>query len=260
MNRAKSLKLAVLPLTALCFSPLVCLAQGNSPSLFEVITEVVKPGMTAKFEHGVKDVDAYAQSHGDTTGTSAFEVIDGPQDGNIIILVPFHWADRDHPGAYSAGLDQVAVKEVEPYLSSAQGGITEILPNLGTAAPANTPPEKYYELIQLEIKPGKMDDFLAAVRQISDAERKVNPQSSPVSFFAEVSGGDANQITVSIGHPDFADFGRPGKSILQVLREAYGEDSASTVWRALNDSIASEHNTIIQYRPDLSFTPSGQGG
>jgi hypothetical protein len=260
MSSTKPIKSAAITFGVMCLVPLACFAQGSPGNTIEVVSQMPKPGMTAKFEQGVKEVDAYAQSHGDTTGTQSFEVRTGPDAGEIDILVPFNWADQDHPPSYMAGVNSTAVKSVEPYTSYVRFSLMDLLPNLGSPAPASAPPTKYFEVIDFVIKPGRMGAFLAAVRQITDAEHTKNPQpTSPVYIYAERSGGDANAITVAIGHPSMADFARPGKSIPEVLREAYGEDEATVIWEAFENSIASEHNFIAQFRPDLSLTPNGQG-
>lgn len=260
MKFTKPLKFAAIPFAAMCLAPLACFAQGSPGNTIEVISLMPKPGMTAKFEQGVKEVNAYAQSHGATPGTQAFEVRTGPDAGEIDILLPFNWAEQDHPPSYMAGLNSTVVKSVVPYTSYVRNSLMELLPNLGSPAPASAPTTKYFEVIEFVIKPERMGAFLAAVRQITDAEHTKNPQATnPVYIYAERSGGDANAITVAIGHPSMADFARPEKSISEVLREAYGEDEGTVAWNAFENSIASEHNFIAQFRPDLSFTPNGQG-
>lgn len=259
MSSTKPLKSAAILFAAACLAPLTCLAQGNPGTMYEVITQVIKPGMTTKFEQGAKDVVAYAQSHGDTTGASSFETVNGPNMGNVVVLAPYQWADQDNPPSYEAGLEQVIAKNVGPNLSSLQISIVRLLPNLGSPAPANATPQKYYQVISLGIKPGKMTEFLAAATQLSAAENKVNPQPNPVLIYQLVSGGDPNEIIVAIGHPDYADFGKPGKSNSEVLREAYGEDVATSVIASLDNSVASEQISISRYRPELSIIASGQG-
>lgn len=260
MRSINLMRFAAIPFAAMCLAPLACFAQGSPGNTTGVLSQMPKPGMTAKFEQGVKEVVAYAQSHGDITGWQAFEVQTGPDAGEVDILLPFNWADQDHPPSYVAGIDSTADKNVTPYSSYARWSLMDLLPNLGSPAAASAPQMKYFEVIDFVIKPGRMEAFLAAVRQISDAERTKNSQdTNPVYIYAERSGGDANGITVAIGHPSMADFARPGKSITQVLREAYGEDEAMVIWESFENSIASEHNFIVQFRPDLSFTPSGKG-
>ncbi len=258
MNAVKSLKFAAVPFAALCLAPLSSLAQDNQGSLVHVYTLVVKPGTTAKFEQGMKQVAAYAQSHGDTTGWSAFEVMYGPDDGNIDILAPFKWESVDNPPSYSTGLGQAIVKNVVPYLVSSHSGLVRLLPNLSTLPAANSAPSKFWEVLDLRIKPGKADDFLATVGQLAEAEKKFNPSPNPVEIFETVAGGDADVVTVAIGHPNFADFGHQGKSNVEVLTQAYGAPAALAIENALSNTIASEQVTIVRYRADLSLTTSGQ--
>ncbi len=258
MNAIRPLKFAAIPLAALCLAPLSALAQNNQGSLVEVVTLVVKPGMTAKFEQGMKQLAAYAQSHGDTTGWSAYETMYGPDEGNIDVLVPFKWEDVDNPPSYEAGFGPVIAKDVEPYLSSSHSQLVRLMPNLGSPAAANSTPSKFWEVIDVRIKPGKADDFLATVGQLSEAEKKFNPSPNPVEIFETVAGGDADDVTVAIGHPSFADFGHEGKSNIEVLTQAYGAPAALSIENALSNTIASEQVTIVRYRPDLSLTASGQ--
>lgn len=262
MNYTKLLQSAALPLAALCLAPLTCLAQGNSPQLFDVTTLVIKPGMTAKFEQGAKDALAYLQSHGATNRTAAFEVRTGPQAGTIVILSPFHWDQFDHPPAYEAGFGQLIDNKVAPYLSSLQGAhIIETVPELSGPAQPNAAPEKWYAVVTIEIRPGKMNDFLAAAQVLGAAHTKAgDPSPSPNSFlvYRNVSG-DSNEVILAVGRPSAADFGRPrGKSNLQVLQQVFGS-AGTSIERAVTDSIESENIAFDEYRPDLSFIPSGQG-
>ncbi|MGH8150160.1 MAG: hypothetical protein ACRETB_09350 [Steroidobacteraceae bacterium] len=256
MSPTRLFKSAALPLAAMCLAPLACLAQGTAGNTSEVITITPKPGMTAKFEQGAKAVNAYAHSHGDPVGNEAFEVRDGPDDGQVIFLQRFNWASEDHPPSYAAGLSREVGKDVAPYVS-VRIGLNDLAVGLSKPAAANAPPMKYYEVIHYDIKPGRMGDFLAALRQIGAAEHAKNPGSNPYYVYLERSGGNGNEVTVAVGHPSFADFARTGKSPFDALVETYGEQSVS-IWRSAVRAIASEQNSIIEYRPDLSYIPSGQ--
>lgn len=259
MTSIKPFKCAAIPFAALCLAPLSCLAQSDQGNVFEVVTLVAKPGMTAKFEQGLKQVYAYAQSHGDTNTVSAFEVMYGPDDGNVVLLIPFKWDSVDHPPSYEAGIGPVIAKNIDPYVSSAHTSLMRILPKLGNPPPANAAPQKFYEVITVRIKPGKGDDFLAAVGQLSTAEEKYNPGPNPVEIFETVAGGDADEVVVAIGHPNFADIGHQGKSNMEVLTQAYGGPVALAIENLLSSAIAHEEVTIDRYRADLSYTPSGGG-
>src|SRR6185437_7684203 len=201
-----------------------------------------------KFEQGMKQLDAYARSHGDTTGWGSYEVMYGQEDGNIDVLIPFKWENPDNPPSYEAGLQQAIAKDVEPYITSAHSQLVRELTNLGNHPAANGPPQKYYEVIDLRIKPGRMNDFMAAVGQLSAAENKFNAGPNPVLIYTTVAGGDANDVTVAIGHPNFADIGKEGKSDIEVLTSAYGGQAASSVMHSLEDTIATEEVTIARYR------------
>lgn len=259
MNRAQLFKYTALPLAALCLAPLACLAQGSAPQTFEVLTETIKSGMTTQVAQGIKAVDDYAQSHGDPVGTSAYEVVTGPNMGQIVILVPFDWATEDQTPSYAAGLNRVATQKVEPYLSNLVFQLADLLPQYGNPAPANSTPMKYYQVEQYVIKPDQMGAFLAAIADLTAAERKENPSSTPVSIFRGRSGGNPNEITIAIGHPSLADIAKGGKSTFEALREAYGDEAAIAIWNSAEKSIASEDDYLIQYRPDLSYVPSGHG-
>jgi hypothetical protein len=255
MNPRNLITSTLVPFAALCLAPLACLAQAAPGTITEVITQVPKPGMTAKLEEGIKAVVAYAKSQGAATTFTTFEVLDGPQLGNIVVLTPFSFAELDNPPPYAAGIQREVAKSVEPYLSSLLITRMALVPTLGTVPAANTP-AKYYQVLDLDIKPGCMDDFISAVTQVTAAEHKQNPSSNAVLIYREVSGGDANRVTVAVAHPTSADFAATGKSIDQVLHEAYGEEAASSVGRMLDGSIAHEENFIAQLRPDLSYAPS----
>ena len=258
MNSVKQLRFTVISLTSLCLAPLTCLAQTDQGPIDELVSAVVKPGMTAKFEEGIKQVNAYAKSHGDTTGTAVFEVMYGPDDGTLDILIPFKWESEDNPPSYQAGLEQAIAKNVQPYLTSAHSQLVRQMPNLGHPPASNAAPAKYYEVINLRVKPGRMDAFLAAAGQLSSAEQKFNPSPNPVLIYTTVAGGNANDVAVAIGHPNFADFGRPEKSAAEVLTAAYGAPAAHAIMNALDDTVATEDVTIVRYRPDLSFNPGRQ--
>ena len=171
----------------------------------------------------------------------------GPEGGNIDILIPFKWENEDNPPSYEPGLQEVIAKSVRPYLSLVRTQLVRELPNLGNHPAAGALPQKYYELIDLRIKPGRMNDFMAAVGPLSAAEQKFNQGPNPVLIYTTVAGGDANDVTVAIGHPSFADLGQQGKSDIEVLTAAYGGPAASSVMHSLEDTIATEEVTIARY-------------
>lgn len=259
MSPSKLLKSAAIPLAALCLAPLSVLAQGNSSATYQVFQETVKPGMTAQFVQGVKQIDAWAASHGDTNGSSAFQIVTGPQTGQFVVLSAVDWNTMDHPPSYAAGLSREATKAVDPYMASFQRSVVRVIPNVGNVPSAATPPEKYYQIISLTIKPNKMSDFVAALTRISAAESKENPSPNPFIVYDQLYGGPGGQVTIAIGHSTWADFGRAGKPMAEVVREAYGADAATSLIRTLDRSIAITDVEIAVYRPDLSFTPGGQG-
>jgi hypothetical protein len=235
MTSIKQFKLAAISLTSLCLAPLSCLAQAEQAALYEVVHAVAKPGMTSKLE----------------------EVMYGPDEGNLEILIPFKWENEDNPPSYEAGLGQSIARNFEPYVTSAHTQLVRQMPNLGNR-PANATPSKYYELLNLKIRPARMDAFLAAVGQLSTAEQKFNPSPNPVLVYTTVAGGDADAVAIAIGHPNFADFGHQQKSATEVLTSAYGAPAAHAILDALDETIANEQVTILKYRPELSFTPGGQ--
>jgi hypothetical protein len=253
MRPTTLLKYVLLPLAATCLAPLACLAQGSPETTIEVLTEMPKPGMTAKFEEGVKAVDAYAQSHGDTAGTAALEVIDGPNAGQINILLDFNWADEDRTPSYAAGLGRVAVQKVEPYLAWDHAMLWDLLPALSHMPPANSPTAKYYERINLVIKPSAMGDFMAGLRQLASTAKA---DTAYYEVYVERSGGNADAVVIAIPHTSMADFARSGDSPFERLRKAYGEQSVA-IWSSVQRAVASEQDDIVRYRPDLSFIPSG---
>jgi hypothetical protein len=242
---------------ALCLMPLTASAQSTQSTMVSVYSSVAKPGMTAKLEEGLKTVEAYLKGQGSPDSISTFQVVDGPQMGAYVSLIPFSWAQQDTPVPYAAELQRQIDKNIAPYQASLVRSLAQIATNLGTVPPANSPPLKYYQVIYLDIKPGSMNDFTTAVTQITAAEHKQNPSTTPVYIYFEVSGGDANRVTVAIGHPTWADFGTAGKSIDQVLHEYYGDQVASSVGRLFDGAIAHEENFVVAYRPDLSYIPSG---
>jgi hypothetical protein len=257
MSSRNLYRATLISFAALSLAPLAASAQGAPGPMTQVISAVIKPGMSAKFEEGLKTVEAYIKAQGGTDAISTFVVLDGPQMGSYVTLLPVNWAQRDTPPAYAAELQRQIEKNIVPYQASVVSSLTQVATNLGTLPPASAPPMKYYQVIDLDIRPDRMNDFIAAVAEISAAEHKQNPSTNPVLIYFEVSGGDANRVTVAIGHPTWADFAVAGKSIQQVLREFYGEQAGSSVARQLDSSIAHEENFVVQYRPDLSYVPSG---
>lgn len=258
MRSRKLLQCVALPLAAMCLAPLVCLAQGSQSNTYGVAVVTVKPGTAAKFEQGTKELIAYERSHGDAVNADAFRVLDGPNAGKFAFLFPFRWADADHPPSYQADVNRERDKDTGAYVASVQLSFVDLLPNLGNPPPANSTPMKYYGLYHFTIKPGMMGDYLAALRQLTAAELKDNPGPTPILVYADRSGGDADAITVAVGHPSLADFARPGKSQLEALTEAYGDAQAVAIYRALRTSVASVGTDILVYQPDMSIS-SGQG-
>ena len=116
---------------------------------------------------------------------------------------------------------------------------------------------KYISVTTFHIRYGKGDDFLSAIAKVREANQKLNvPVHS--SWFHLVNGGPGGTYVLTTDPANWASFeDDPAvKPLRDRLREAFGEQEATSVIERLNGSVESTYSDLIQPRPDLSYIPA----
>lgn len=253
----KSLRYVPVTLGTMLLAALGTTAQNNPGNILAAEFQTPKSGMTQQYEQGRKQKAEWHKQQKDPLALFIFQIISGEDTGTYLVSRGLmHWSDMDHPAVTEAADTEEYNKVVSSYVEKVTDSYYEFLPKFSN--PDNSPtPSKYSEILILKVKSGKEADFRAAIGRISEAERKANP-SSHISIYELVNGGVAGTYVASIPRPHWADFeSNPNeKPMPQVLAEAYGAEDGSTILAQVDSAIESEYTEILEYRPDLSYTPA----
>ena len=113
------------------------------------------------------------------------------------------------------------------------------------------------EVITFHIRYGHGDDFRSAVARAAEARQKMN-STAHYSWYRLFNGGPGGTYVLTINHANWASMeDDPAvKPLRDDLRAAFGEQEAMSVIERLNSSVEGTYSELIQFRPDLSYTPA----
>ena len=104
------------------------------------------------------------------------------------------------------------------------------------------------------LTPDGTNDFVDAVKKINEGIKKTSyPQSGPSTWYQLVNGGEGPMYILAGGRANWAAFESPGKSLDQMMEEAYGKEQGAAILARGRKAIRSSRTEIIKYRPDLSY-------
>ena len=117
------------------------------------------------------------------------------------------------------------------------------------ASPAMMRTVAYYTVI-----PEHVNDFIGALKKISEITQKANYAPNPVRWYSLASGGDQPTFVLITDRASWAAMEPPEKTLAAVLKEADGDSGPQLVdqLRRSSSRIATE---LQVYRPDLSYIP-----
>ncbi|HTV60412.1 MAG TPA: hypothetical protein VMJ93_16185 [Verrucomicrobiae bacterium] len=244
------------PLCAVMLLAAAAAAQDNSGNIAYLEFQTPKNGMVQQYEAGRKAKVEWHKAQKDATPLYVSEILTGDRTGDYIVgSFGLHWADMDKPSVPNDADMAEYAKDVMPYVEHMTASYYEFLPKWSNPDPSMN--AKYIEVITFHVKYGKGDDFRSAVARVHEAHQKTN---SPLrySWYRLDDGGPGGTYVLTIGHADWASFeDDPAvKPLRDQLREAFGEQEATSVIERINSSVEGTYSEIIQPRPDLSYMPA----
>ena len=252
----KLMKLAVTTLCAVGFLAATTLAQDKG-TIAALEFQTPKNGMVKQYEDGRKAKVEWHKQQKDKTPLYVSQVLTGEDTGSYVVgRFDMHWADMDKPSVADAADLEQYTKVISPYVEKLTASYYEFLPRWSNPTPDMKTP-KYIEVVIFHVKFGKTDDFRSAIAKVHEANQKVN---APVhySWYRLINGGPGGTFVVTYDHADWASFGDDPavKPLRDRLREAFGEQEATSVIERVNGSIDHTYSYIAQPRPDLSYIPA----
>lgn len=251
----KFMKLAA-AVCAVGFLAAGALAQDKPGTIAALEFQTPKNGMVKQYEDGRKAKVEWHKQQKDKNALLVSEVLTGENMGSYIVgRFGMHWGDMDKPSVTDAADLEEYKKAVGAYVDKLSSSYYEFLPKLSN--PSTDMNAKYISVTTFHIRYGKGDDFLSAIAKVREANQKLNvPVHS--SWFHLVNGGPGGTYVLTTDHANWASFeDDPAvKPLRDRLREAFGEQEATSVIERLNGSVESTYSDLIQPRPDLSYIPA----
>jgi hypothetical protein len=251
----KLLKLAVTVCAAGLFSVGV-LAQEKPGTIAALEFQTPKNGMVKQYEEGRRAKAEWHKQQKDTQPLYVSEILTGEHTGQYIVgQFGLHWADLDKPSVPESADMEEYLKVVGPSVEKMTASYYEFLPDWSNPSSDKNP--KYIEVITFHVKYGKGDDFRSAVAKVHEANQKVKSPNNN-SWYRLFDGGPGGTYVLTLPHANWASFeDNPNiKPLRDRLREAFGEQEATSVIERLNASIEGTYSYLIQPRPDLSYMPA----
>ncbi len=232
------------------------LAQEKPGTIASLEFQTPKSGMAQQYQAGRKQKVAWHNQQKDSQPLMVWETVAGDNTGTYIVgRLGQHWADLDKPSVPDqADLDEYN-KVIGSYVQSLVTRYYEFLPKVSKPLDSSTP-SKFAEINTYVLRPGKSEEFRAAIGKITEAIEKTK---WPVHYewYSLASGGRAGTFVLVIPHANWADFeDKPDmKPFPEMLKEAFGQAEAESLTKQVSSSTETETSEIVQFRPDLSYLP-----
>lgn len=230
-------------------------AQGDKSTVTALEFQTPKNGMTQQYEAGRKKKAAWHKQQKDPQMLFVLQILTGEHTGTYVVgRAGQHWADFDNPPVSDAADLEEYNKEVATYVDKVTAAYFETVPKVSHPGPDMA--SKYMSVTTFHIRYGKGDDFRSAIARINDAAEKTN---WPFHYRWErlANGGPGGIYVLLVDHPNWASFeDDPNvKPLREILREAFGEQEATSVIERLDSSIESTYSEVVEFRKDLSYIP-----
>ncbi len=230
------------------------LAQEEPGPIVRLFVDKAKAGMEQQYEEAVKQHIAWHREQGDTWSRVVRRIESGEDFGQYVWITSGHrWEDFDNPAVPSDEDTAHFYSTAGQYLESSTSMFYLYLADVSRPLEGDTP-AAVTSAIFFQIRRGKGDEFMNAVKKVHQAIEKTN---WPTNYFWEalVSGGYHPTYLLVFQEENWAGLNPPEKSFEAMLEEAYGKQEAEEIQKVFDRTIRSERSAISVYRPDLSYIP-----
>jgi len=233
-------------------------AQTNPGNIASIETQTPKTGMTQQYEQGRKQKADWHKQQKDPLALYVWETISGDNTGTYLVgRLNQHWADFDKPPIPETADTDEYNKVIGSYVQSVVDRYYEYLPKVSNPDTSSTGPTKYTELVTFRVRHDKIGVFRGGLTRLAEAVQKTK-WPLHYEFYELANGGYDGTFVLAEDHANWADFeDKPEvKPFRDMLKDAFGQAEADSVYDRLENSIESEYSEIVQFRPDLSYIPA----
>jgi hypothetical protein len=244
---------------AAVFAALVIPASAiaeDTPTIARMWKVVPKDGKWTEMQDAMKAHMEFRVANGDPWGWNVYSVVGGKIEGARFVRSANHtWADVQ---AYSDSEFVTKAMEhwnanVHPFVDSYVASIANYHPDISQW------PEgalyKYYRVFTYRLAPGKLPEFKAAVKAITDV--LIAADWDNTWAFTEHLTGDLPAVSLVIPEDGWGGFVGPDKSAREVVAAAKGEDVAKAMWDAFTQHVESIESTVYLRDEEMSTKAAG---
>ena len=234
---------------------LPALAADRAGDLAIINTHTPKPGATAKYEAARAKHMAWHKAQKDPWSWLTWEVVSGEASGSYYTGSFGHaWKELDAQEKLEKADNAEYDKGIGPTLGRSFISYYLQRPDLSLTQPSADPPTAYSVLTFFLINPDGVNDFLDTVKKINEGIKKTSlPQAGPSSIYQLVNGGEGPMYILAGGRANWAAFAPQGKTLDQMMEEAYGKEQGAAILAKGRKAIRSQRTETIKFRPDLSY-------
>jgi hypothetical protein len=232
---------------------LTAVAADNPPRMFRLYQTEVPAESAADLYAAQRDIAGIYQANKAPIPRSAWTSMTGPP--MLYYVVPFSgialmgettWlqqqGDESSRGARASRLNKVGGATASKIIT-----LEEDL--TWTTAPQYAP-SAYAMVTVISVKPGKVTDFLAALKEASDTHKKIGKAKS-LNVFRVTFGGDGYEYHVAAEYDSLVDL-EAGRG----FRAFMGEAGYEAYTQKIGGNISSMQRNVLRFRPEFSYAPS----
>lgn len=233
----------------------VAMAPAQKTDIQNVIRFQVKPDRVGEFESAMKEMQAVMQKAKYERGSTMWQSGAGPMEYLLV------YYNNSYADVFS-NTPSPSLKEVQPSLTALrlrvlactnamERRVSEVVSDV--SMPRGTPPP-YVRTIRSEVKAGKMEPYMAMLKElVLPAMKKAGMQTFLV--FRQRYGGSSNEVVSATGVTNLADLDQSPSPVVKAMGEAgYKQYLAKRA-----ELVEHSETNIFRFRKDLSYQPATSG-
>lgn len=248
-----SLLSAMLMLTVALAAGGPAMAQYDG-NLANVTWWTVEQADREAFEAGLKKHNEFHAAQGDPVPILTWEEISGPRIGQYGRgSFNHHWADFDQDPETLAADTADSNQHITPFIAGAEPTIWAFRADM--SRPRTTGSGAVSRVFEFRVRPGEAFAFEQAVGKIHAALSKHGDWPS-YEWYELVDGGRTPTYVVVLQRDNWAGFAPGEPSMMEAVSAEYGDGTAA-IFQSLGAATEKQINSMIVFRPDLSYLPAG---
>ncbi len=238
----------------LLMSTSVCWAQSGPDKVCEVNVTVPHSGGAKQFEEARKKHNEFHKAEKDKNAILMWSITAGQATGGYLTATcGMTWKDMDGHDAFEQRDEADRQKTLNVAFASNQASYYIFRSDLSTGTEPATP-AKMMTAVDYFIKPGGLAQFTDAIKRINAAMKQTNYAAKPSRWYQLAVGGEGPRFVVVTDRNGWADMQGPEQSMMDMLKQAYGNDDKTL--QTLRDAVDHTSSQLMDYRADLSYIPA----